>query len=94
MEIISISDDAGTNAALRAIPVLVKSGFRVRVTQVPDGKDPDEFIKANGAAEFSKLLVNADSFAPLPLCRETGALTVSLRRAASSFRISLRESRQ
>lgn len=53
------SDDAGTNAALRAIPVLVKSGFRVRVTQVPDGKDPDEFIKANGAAEFSKLLVNA-----------------------------------
>lgn len=53
------SDDAGTNAALRAIPVLVKSGFRVRVTQVPDGKDPDEFIKANGAAEFSKLLINA-----------------------------------
>lgn len=53
------SDDAGTNAALRAIPVLVKGGFRVRVTQVPDGKDPDEFIKANGAAEFSKLLLNA-----------------------------------
>ncbi len=53
------SDEAGTNAALRAIPVLVKNGFRVKVTQVPDGKDPDEFIKTNGAAEFSKLLVNA-----------------------------------
>ena len=53
------SDEAGTNAALRAIPVLVGSGFRVRVTQVPDGKDPDEFIKQNGAVEFSKLLVNA-----------------------------------
>lgn len=53
------SDEAGTNAALRAIPVLVKNGFRVKVTQVPDGKDPDEFIKARGAAEFSKLLVNA-----------------------------------
>ena len=53
------SDDAGTNAALRAIPILVKNGFRVRVTQVPDGKDPDEFIKTNGAAEFSRLLVNA-----------------------------------
>ena len=26
---------------------------------MPDGKDPDEFIKAKGAAEFSKLLVNA-----------------------------------
>lgn len=53
------SDEAGTNAALRAIPVLVKNGFRVKVTQVPDGKDPDEFIKANGAAAFSKILVNA-----------------------------------
>lgn len=53
------SDEAGTNAALRAIPVLVKSGFRVRVTQVPDGKDPDEFIKANGAAAFSRLLLDA-----------------------------------
>lgn len=53
------SDEAGTNAALRAIPVLVKNGFRVKVTQVPDGKDPDEFLKAKGAAEFSKLLVNA-----------------------------------
>ena len=53
------SDEAGTNAALRAIPVLVQNGFRVKVTQVPDGKDPDEFLKANGSAAFSKLLVGA-----------------------------------
>ena len=53
------SDEAGTNAALRAIPVLCANGFRVRVMQVPNGKDPDEFIKQNGALEFSKLLVNA-----------------------------------
>ncbi len=53
------SDEAGTNAALRAIPVLTANGIRVRVTQVPDGKDPDEFIKQNGAVEFSKLLLNA-----------------------------------
>ncbi len=53
------SDDAGTNAALRAIDVLVQNGLRVRVTQVPDGKDPDEFIKQNGAKAFSKLLVDA-----------------------------------
>lgn len=53
------SDEAGTNAALRAIPVLTANGFRVRVTQVPDGKDPDDFVKQNGALEFSKLLINA-----------------------------------
>lgn len=53
------SDEAGTNAALRAIPVLVEHGFGVRVTQVPDGKDPDAFIKQYGAVAFSKLLVDA-----------------------------------
>ncbi len=53
------SDEAGTNAALRAIPVLTSNGFRVKVTQVPDGKDPDDFIKQNGPGEFSKLLLNA-----------------------------------
>lgn len=53
------SDEAGTNAALRAIPVLVEHGFGVRVTQVPDGKDPDGFIKQYGNTAFSKLLVDA-----------------------------------
>ncbi len=53
------SDEAGTNAALRAIPVLVKNGLRVKVTQVPDGKDPDEFLRHNGAQAFAKLLVDA-----------------------------------
>lgn len=53
------SDEAGTNAALRAIPVLVEHGFGVRVTQVPDGKDPDAFIKQYGNVAFSKLLVDA-----------------------------------
>ncbi len=56
------SDEAGTTAALRAIPHLVQNGFRVKVLQVPDGKDPDEFIKQNGSMEFSKLLVNAVSY--------------------------------
>lgn len=53
------SDEAGTNAALRAIPVLVENGLRVRVTQVPDGKDPDEYIRQNGAQAFARLLVDA-----------------------------------
>lgn len=56
------SDTAGETAALRAIPILVGAGFRVKVLQVPNGKDPDEFIKQNGSVEFSKLLVNAKSY--------------------------------
>lgn len=53
------SDDAGTMAAQRAIPVLIQSGFHIKVLQVPDGKDPDEYIKQHGAKEFSRLLAGA-----------------------------------
>lgn len=57
------SDSAGEKAALRAIPILADGGFRsVKVMQVPDGKDPDEYIKHNGSLEFGKLLLNAISF--------------------------------
>lgn len=56
------SDDAGCNAALRAIPVLVGNGFTVKVLQVPSGKDPDEYIRENGPMEFSKLLISAKSY--------------------------------
>lgn len=55
------SDEAGTRAALRAIPVLVNGGFDVKVTQVTGAKDADEFIKKYGPEEFSKLLVDAVS---------------------------------
>ncbi len=53
------SDDAGTMAAQRAIPVLIQSGFHIKVLQVPDGKDPDEYIKQHGAVAFSRLLAGA-----------------------------------
>lgn len=56
------SDDAGINAALRAIPVLTSNGFRVKVLNVPGGKDPDEYIKKYGSREFSKLLLNAENY--------------------------------
>ena len=53
------SDEAGQRAILRAIPILKEAGLTVRVLDLTPYKDPDEFIKAKGAAEFSKLLVNA-----------------------------------
>jgi len=53
------SDEAGTKAALRAIPFLVNAGLAVRVAQVENAKDPDEYIKAFGAEAFAKLIANA-----------------------------------
>lgn len=48
------SDGPGTNAALKAISVL-KDAFEVEVLQVPDGKDPDEYIKRNSLKAFNSL---------------------------------------
>jgi DNA primase len=55
------SDEAGIKAALRAIPVLVNAGLAIRVTQVENAKDPDEYIKSFGAEAFARLLALAKS---------------------------------
>lgn len=55
------SDEAGTNAALRAIPILEQNGIKTKVLQVVNAKDPDEYIKKFGAENFIKLLNNAKS---------------------------------
>lgn len=57
------ADEAGQKATQRAIDILRKAGLNIRVLTVPDGKDPDEFIKKhgeNGAAAFYNL-VNGSS---------------------------------
>lgn len=53
------SDDAGQNATVRALEILAGTPIEVRVIVVPDGKDPDEFIRRNGAEAFQKLVGEA-----------------------------------
>lgn len=53
------SDEAGIKAALRGIGVFDGSGANVRVLQVKDGKDPDEYVKKYGADQFRKLVNDA-----------------------------------
>jgi DNA primase len=50
------SDEPGQKAASRAIPILRGAGLLVRVFAVPDGKDPDEYIKTHGPVKFRQLL--------------------------------------
>ncbi len=50
------ADVAGQEATRRAITNLRKIGIDVRVVSIPDGKDPDEFIKKNGPEAFRRLL--------------------------------------
>lgn len=55
------SDGAGTNAALRAIGILKETGLRGKVINMTPYKDPDEFIKANGAQAYQERIDNAEN---------------------------------
>lgn len=60
------ADAAGQKAALRAIKMMMDYlkkltgiNIRIRIAKVPDGKDPDEYIKVNGAEKFKEVVKNA-----------------------------------
>lgn len=55
------ADAAGQKAVKRASQMLENTGLSVRVVVIPDGKDPDDFIKKNGAERFRALLEGAVS---------------------------------
>lgn len=54
------ADVAGQMATLRGLEVLRTAGFDVRVLQIPQGKDPDEFVRSNGKEAFLKLINAAE----------------------------------
>ena len=55
------SDEAGQKAAQRAIPMLEKVGIAVKVLQMKDAKDPDEFLHKFGADKFKLLLEDSSN---------------------------------
>lgn len=50
------SDEAGQKAANKAFNLLQEVGVDVKILKVDDAKDPDEYIKKNGADKFAHLL--------------------------------------
>ncbi|MDQ3748363.1 MAG: DNA primase [Acidobacteriota bacterium] len=55
-------DKAGVKAARRAIETLLAEDFETKVLILPDGQDPDDFLKANGAESYNHLRGNAYPF--------------------------------
>lgn len=53
------SDEAGTKAALRAVPILKDVGITAKVIRMEPYKDPDEFIKNLGAEAFEERIGKA-----------------------------------
>jgi DNA primase len=53
------ADAAGVAATLRSLDMLQGLGFRVRVVSIPQGKDPDEYIRSQGRQAWDYLVERA-----------------------------------
>ncbi len=71
------SDAAGIRAALRGVGLLVNAGLTVRAMTLPDGKDPDDFIRAHGGDAFRTLIEESLDFVTFYV-RMSGDRTVTI----------------
>ncbi|MBE6728718.1 MAG: DNA primase [Ruminococcaceae bacterium] len=55
------ADSAGQKAVQRALETLKDSGLPTRVVVIPDGKDPDDYIKKNSPEKFKALIDKSES---------------------------------
>ncbi len=53
------SDEAGQKATIRAIEIINSVGGRSKVIKLKNSKDPDEYIKTNGAPAFARAISDA-----------------------------------
>jgi DNA primase len=47
------ADEAGQNAMIRGLPICLREGLSLKMLHLPDGEDPDSFIKVYGGEAFS-----------------------------------------
>lgn len=55
------NDNAGVAAAKRSLTILFENNFRAKVLLLPEGEDPDSFLRKEGSQPFKKMLSNAMS---------------------------------
>jgi len=55
-------DNAGANAAEKAIQLFLDEGMQVRVLSLDGGLDPDEYVKQNGAETYRAKLESASGY--------------------------------
>ena len=53
------SDEAGQNATVRALQIAANLGAEIFVISIPDGKDPDEFVRKHSKEAFLNLIQTA-----------------------------------
>lgn len=67
------ADAAGEAATARGLDLLEELGCQVRVLRIPDGKDPDEFLKKHGSRTWETLITEAPLLFQYKLEQAAGA---------------------
>ncbi|MFZ4592305.1 MAG: toprim domain-containing protein, partial [Ignavibacteria bacterium] len=55
------ADLAGIKAAKRGFQIILEQELNIKVVSLPDGEDPDSYVRTKGAAEFEKQLQHSKS---------------------------------
>ena len=71
-------DTAGINAAAKSLDLFLERGFDVRVAEIPQGKDPDDFVKEQGVAAYDAIVRQAPSYLDFLVNRELRGRDISL----------------
>jgi DNA primase len=66
-------DAAGSTAAIRSFDLLLARGFEVRVVDLPAGKDPDDYLKEEGAEAYGRLVRQAPGYLKYLVTKEARA---------------------
>jgi DNA primase len=55
------ADDAGQMATLRTLDIFIEEGMTVKVVSLPEGFDPDLFVRKNGIGNFKEKINQAEN---------------------------------
>ncbi len=64
-------DTAGSKAAVRSLDLLLQQGFEVRLVDLPEGMDPDDVIRKQGADVYGGLVRQAPEYIEWMVNRES-----------------------
>ncbi|MBI3949660.1 MAG: DNA primase [Acidobacteria bacterium] len=66
-------DPAGRAAAMRSLQLLMQHGFDLQVMVLPEGQDPDSFVRQLGVSEYRRLMSQALSYLDFVIAQATAS---------------------
>jgi DNA primase len=78
-------DAAGEAATRRSIDLLIEEGFQVSVVALPQGEDPDSYIRKHGREAYRERIEKASSFIEYLIDRGTARHPVSTPKGKADF---------